>query len=173
MSIDAHGGANALGQIVPIKAKHDGVFRREEGACFHHRIAQQHRDIQRLWCSIRPEGMAADIPHIKHRAHIDTAAKDRVLRRQCSEQIGNRGRRRIDIFAQCREIGLGTPRCILRTGHRHLLPAHRDCFVEQALGGGHRHQGRNLGTTAGLAKDGNILGVTAKRRNISLNPLQR
>src|SRR3546814_6198899 len=49
----------------------------------------------------------------------------------------------------------------------------RDRLVEQALGGGHRHQGRDLRAAARLAEDGDITGIAAEGRDVALDPSQR
>jgi len=41
-----------------------------------------------------------------------------------------------------------------------------DGFVEQTLSRWHGHQGIHLGTTAGLTKDGYVVGIAAKVGNV-------
>ena len=63
-----------------------------------------------------------------------------------------------------------------RGGHpagRHLLAAHRPDAMEEAGGRRHGHQRGALRATAGLAEDGDVAGVAAKRRGIVAHPAQR
>src|SRR3546814_1396363 len=79
----------------------------------------------------------------------------------------------IYILAEFVEKRVGAFGRVERARDGDLLPAHRDRLVEQALGGGHRHQGRDLRAAARLAEDGDITGIAAEGRDVALDPSQR
>src|SRR3546814_2948515 len=78
-----------------------------ESARLHHRITEHHRDAERLWCGVGPEGVARQMRHVEHRAHVDAAAEDRIGRRQRRDQLLDGGSRRLDILAEFVEKRVG------------------------------------------------------------------
>src|SRR3546814_17690443 len=87
-----------------------------------------------------------------------------------SDQLLDGGSRRIDILAEFVEKRVGAFGRVERDRDGDLLPAHRDRLVEQALGGGHRHPGRDLRAAARLAEDGDLTGIAAAGRDVALDP---
>src|SRR3546814_5814691 len=95
MKGEPHFGRDARGEIIEIEAGELLSIGSIESARLHHRITEHHRDAERLWCGVGPEGVARQMRHVEHRAHVDAAAEDRIGRRQRRDQLLDGGSRRI------------------------------------------------------------------------------
>eukprot|EP01136_Pigoraptor_vietnamica_P028896 Opistho-1_new@86845 len=162
---------------VPAERPHLGTLGIEIGARLVARSAQYPCDLTRCRRCIRAERMTGHVSAIEDRPHVNGGVLERVARAKRFQQLFDReGQQRREVlrrYLQRREICPRALRRALRTGHRHLLPAHGRGAMEQAARLRHRHQRRDLGAAARLTEHRHPRGIAAKLRDIRTHPSER